>query len=480
MTSLRLLENTMETSAVSEYYKNKCVFITGGTGYLGMAIVEKLLRSCPDVEKIYLLMRSKRGKSIEQRLEELTKNEVFETLLQNQTREIFKKLVAITGDVSEEHLGISPADRKILIDKVNVVIHSAATLDFNEGLKPTVTTNLLGTRRVMELCNEMKNLTSMVHVSSAFVNAYLLDCEEILYPPPESAEKVIDLATSLTDEALRELQPALLKDHPNTYTFTKHLAEHEVNKYAATFPCGIVRPSMITAAWKEPTPGWTNSKNGPQGFMMGAAKGVVRRLPIGSGLVYDYIPVDIVVNQTLVTGYHIYEKKYPHLKFMSSLFLFKISAIFVHFIPAYILDTLTRIGGGRPILVRLHKNVWNSLILLQKFIFTEWKFHNDNTIKLIDSMTKIDKIAFNIDIRPMDWEEYFVSLTLGVRRYLNKEPHSTLEAARGKDTLLLIWHLLLQALIYGGIWWLTAASLGMSFTKTGMVVPLSYLLFSFL
>lgn len=170
--------------------------------------------------------------------------QVFETLLQTASTDIFRKLIPITGDVSEENLGISPSDRNILIDNVNVVFHSAATLDFNESLKPTVTTNLLGTRRVMQLSNEMKNLKSMVHVSSAYVNSYLLDCEEILYPAPENAEKVIDLATSLSIEALLELQPSLLKDHPNTYTFTKHLAEHEVNKYAASFPCGIVRPSM--------------------------------------------------------------------------------------------------------------------------------------------------------------------------------------------------------------------------------------------
>lgn len=115
--------------------------------------------------------------------------------------------------------------------------------------------------------------------------------------------------------------------------------------------------------------------------------------------------------------------------------MFKISAIFVHFIPAYILDTITKIAGGRPILVRLHKNVWNSLNLLQKFIFTEWKFHNNNTMKLIESMAAADKIKYNIDIRTLDWDEYFVSLTMGVRRYLNKEPNKTLEAARGKDTL---------------------------------------------
>lgn len=189
-------------------------------------------------------MRSKKGKTIEQRLEELTKNDVFEKLLEQADKDIFRKLIPVQGDVSEPNLGISPADRAMLIDRIDVIIHSAATLDFHESLKPTVTTNLLGTRRVMELSTQVKHLAAMVHVSSAYVNSFLLETEEILYPAPDDADKVIDLATSLSEDALLELQPSLLKDHPNTYTFTKHLAEHEVNKCADKFPCGIVRPSM--------------------------------------------------------------------------------------------------------------------------------------------------------------------------------------------------------------------------------------------
>lgn len=375
-------------SNIAEFYKNKNIFITGGTGFVGIALVEKILRSVPDVGKIYLLMRPKKGKEIQERLEDITKNAVFSVLLEQSSTDIFKKLVAVAGDVGEENLGLSPADRQILANNVNVVIHSAATLDFQASLKPTVIINLLGTRRVMELCQEMKNLNAMVHISSAYVNSFLLETEEKLYPAPEDAEKVILLATTKSEEALDAETPGLLKDHPNTYTFTKHLAEHEVNKCAAKFPCGIVRPSMITAAWNEPIQGWTISKNGPQGFLMGASKGVVRRLPVGTSLVYDYIPVDMVVNQVLVTGYHVAQKRsnelsifhctsstynpfkwdsvaekvnellhmyplksavwYPHLKFLSSLMLFKISAIFIHFIPAYILDFVTRIAGGRP------------------------------------------------------------------------------------------------------------------------------------
>lgn len=65
----------------------------------------------------------------------------------------------------------------------------------------------------------------------------------------------------------------------------------------------------VTGAWKEPVPGWTISKNGPQGFLMGAAKGVIRRLPVGTELIYDYIPVDMVVNQILVTAFHIQQNR---------------------------------------------------------------------------------------------------------------------------------------------------------------------------
>lgn len=42
---------------------------------------------------------------------------------------------------------------------------------------------------------------------------------------------------------------------------------------------------------------------------MGASKGVVRRLPVATHLVYDYIPIDVVVNQILITGWHINQKR---------------------------------------------------------------------------------------------------------------------------------------------------------------------------
>jgi hypothetical protein len=53
---------------VSEFYGGKTVFITGGTGFMGKVLLEKLLRSCPGVSKIYLLIRPKKGQDAHERL----------------------------------------------------------------------------------------------------------------------------------------------------------------------------------------------------------------------------------------------------------------------------------------------------------------------------------------------------------------------------------------------------------------------------
>jgi fatty acyl-CoA reductase len=64
------------TSQIVEFFRDKSVLITGATGFLGKTLLEKLLRSCYDLKKIYLLVRSKKGKDPNERLEEITKSKV--------------------------------------------------------------------------------------------------------------------------------------------------------------------------------------------------------------------------------------------------------------------------------------------------------------------------------------------------------------------------------------------------------------------
>lgn len=60
--------------------------------------------------------------------------------------------------MGQENLGLSSEDETKLVDNVNFVFHSAATLDFEASLKTTVDINLLGTRRIVNLCKKIKNL----------------------------------------------------------------------------------------------------------------------------------------------------------------------------------------------------------------------------------------------------------------------------------------------------------------------------------
>jgi alcohol-forming fatty acyl-CoA reductase len=53
---------------VTEFYSAKSVLITGGTGFVGKTLVEKLLRSCSSIETIYLLAREKKSRKFDNHL----------------------------------------------------------------------------------------------------------------------------------------------------------------------------------------------------------------------------------------------------------------------------------------------------------------------------------------------------------------------------------------------------------------------------
>lgn len=66
----------MESSKIQQFFAGSSIFITGATGFLGKLLMEKILRNCPDTEKVYILIREKKGKSIGKRFEELLDNVV--------------------------------------------------------------------------------------------------------------------------------------------------------------------------------------------------------------------------------------------------------------------------------------------------------------------------------------------------------------------------------------------------------------------
>ncbi|KAL0122065.1 hypothetical protein PUN28_007086 [Cardiocondyla obscurior] len=146
-----------EYTSVKDFYRDRSIFITGATGFMGKILVEKLLRSCPHIKNIYLLMRPKKGRNVQERLQELLNGPVFENLRRNSPDEL-SKIIPVAGDITEPELGISIDDQNTLIRTVSIVFHSAATVKFDEALKLSVTINMLGTKRLVQLCNRMHNV----------------------------------------------------------------------------------------------------------------------------------------------------------------------------------------------------------------------------------------------------------------------------------------------------------------------------------
>ena len=62
-----------EYSVIQKFFEKKVIFITGGTGFMGKVLIEKLLYSCSNLEKIYILLRTKRGRCAEDRINDIFK-----------------------------------------------------------------------------------------------------------------------------------------------------------------------------------------------------------------------------------------------------------------------------------------------------------------------------------------------------------------------------------------------------------------------
>ncbi|CAH3872274.1 unnamed protein product [Pieris brassicae] len=284
--------------SIAESYAGKSIFITGSTGLLGKVLLEKILYSCSDLKKVYILLRGKRGLTIQERLKTLLELPVFSRVYREKAK-FCDKIEPVVGDVSQDGLGISPEDRVTLINEVSYVFHSAASIKFTEPLHDLLNVNVKGTERVLSLCKCMKKLEVLVHVSTAYSNTHKIFIEEKVYPSPIPLSMIDHLIKEQPDE---ERTKIIIKDEPNAYTFSKKLGEALLAEKHGHVPVIIIRPSIVTASLSEPLPGWIDNWNGATGLIGSISKGILRVIPGNEGNVLDLIPVDYVVNLIIVAA----------------------------------------------------------------------------------------------------------------------------------------------------------------------------------
>uniref|UniRef100_A0A8D9DWS6 Fatty acyl-CoA reductase n=1 Tax=Cacopsylla melanoneura TaxID=428564 RepID=A0A8D9DWS6_9HEMI len=142
---------------IQEFFRDASVLVTGGTGFMGKTVTEKLLRSCPHLKRIYLIVRTKKGKRGQDRLDDILSDRVF-LRLKTEVPNFRNKITIIPGDLMATDLGISSSDRATVVDNVNIVFHGAATVRFDEKFRIAAQINILGVRAMLEMAKEMKHL----------------------------------------------------------------------------------------------------------------------------------------------------------------------------------------------------------------------------------------------------------------------------------------------------------------------------------
>lgn len=267
-------------------------------------------------------------------------------------------------------------------------------------------------------------------MSTAYANCNRYEVDECVYPSPVSPQKVIDLCNWMNDDMLKAVTPTLLGDRPNTYTYTKALAEALLVNECGSLPVAIVRPSIVTASWREPLPGWVDNLNGPTGLLVAIGKGILRHMVYKSKASADIIPVDTVINLMIASvwftatqrpnGILVYNctsgslngmswsqikkmfpillqypsaqiYRYPNFSMRESRLLTQLGVVFDHTIPAYLFDGLMYALGRKPIMVKLYERLHRSVNVLEWFTTHEWKFGNTNVLMLIDQLKGVDK-----------------------------------------------------------------------------------------
>ncbi|XP_037929122.1 putative fatty acyl-CoA reductase CG5065, partial [Teleopsis dalmanni] len=241
--SHNFIQTTTNTNLpITDFYRNATLLITGGTGFVGKVLIQKLLRSF-EIKKIYMLIRCKDNMTIEQRLENFFKEAIFDNI-RTENPALFQKVHPIKIDFTALDLDIKAEEREMICNEVEIVFNVVASVKFNEKLSDAIDINVLGTKKILDLAMEIKNLKSFVHISTLYCNCNRQFIKEQVYETEIGYEKIMQIFRIFDDVTLEKFRHCLIGEMPNTYTMTKKCAENLVNHRAFYLPAGIFRPPI--------------------------------------------------------------------------------------------------------------------------------------------------------------------------------------------------------------------------------------------
>ena len=161
-----------DTSEIAAALDGKRIAITGTTGFLGTALVERLLRSVPGCRLVLMIRPGRRG--VQNRVDrEILRNDAFDRLREEFGKDGFAEMAAnrilpIAADITKGGLGLDDEGRAALAS-CDIVIHSAASVSFDNPLDVAINTNLCGPINLIETLHDLNVTPHLVAVSTAYV-----------------------------------------------------------------------------------------------------------------------------------------------------------------------------------------------------------------------------------------------------------------------------------------------------------------------
>ena len=343
-----------EAFSVRETLRGKQILLIGVTGFIGKVWLANLLTDLPEIGKIHLLIRRQKSNTAQRRWEKiLEESPVFDPLAERHgagfARFLSERVEVVEGDVSQPGLGLAPETRARLAESVDLVVNCSGLVEFNPDLREALSINVQGTAHLIDFLRAGKQ-AGLLHLSTCYVvgarDGRVTEELKPNYTPvhqkdfdaerewqqleelvknveerstgPELRAALERQARSKRSEAREltgtQLEVAIQKNRqrwvknrliragqrrakhlgwPNTYTFTKSLAESLLATRAANLPVAVVRPSIVETSTAQPFRGWNEGVNtsAPLAYLLGTN---FRQLPTNERKCLDIIPVDLV------------------------------------------------------------------------------------------------------------------------------------------------------------------------------------------
>ncbi len=331
---------TGEISAI-DAFAHSTVFLLGATGFVGKVLLATILHQFPELKRLVIQVRRKKGVSGERRFysEILTSPPLRPTRERLGEDHIRQKVTIVEGDLGDAFCGLSQQQLSELKGNVDVVVNTAGLVDFDPPLNESLMTNVYGIQHLIEMVQLLGS--KLVHISTCYVagkkNGRVSENAPIVgyYPGRQGdddnrfdvlaelawCEKFIRETTGtasgspegsgdgsgartrssrLVREELRQggMARAEAWGWINTYTYTKSMGEQLIARTPGLQYC-IVRPAIVESALRFPFLGWNEGLTTSAPLILMGAEGV-KSWPVRRDGPLEIIPVDLIAAGILI------------------------------------------------------------------------------------------------------------------------------------------------------------------------------------